>query len=95
VAPSEEFALLKRRFKGFAFPMTALFLVWYLAYVLMSVYARDLMATPVIGHLNLGMIIGLLQFVSTFIITWLYIRHANKNLDPIASKLRADLEGAK
>lgn len=94
VATSEQFRELKRRFTTFAFPMTALFLVWYLAYVLLSVYARGLMATPVLGNLNLGMVIGLLQFLSTFVITWLYIRHATKNLDPIASQLRADLEGA-
>lgn len=92
VAASAEFAELRRRFKTFAFPMTAAFLTWYFAYVLLSVYASDFMATPVFGNLNLGMILGLLQFVTTFLITALYIRHANKNLDPIASKLRSELE---
>lgn len=92
VAASEEFLELKRRFKSFAFPLSAAFLIWYFAYVLLSVYARDFMATPIFGNLNLGMILGLLQFVTTFVITALYIRHANKNLDPIASKIRAELE---
>ncbi|MGO1383951.1 MAG: DUF485 domain-containing protein [Arachnia sp.] len=95
VAESEEFLELKRRFKSFAFPLSAAFLIWYFAYVLLSVYARDFMATPVLGNLNLGMILGLLQFVTTFAITALYIRHANKNLDPIASKIRAELEAQK
>lgn len=92
VAESPEFAELRHKFKSFAFPMTAAFLIWYFAYVLLSVFARDFMATPVIGNLNLGMILGLLQFVTTFLITWLYIRHANRNLDPIAAKIRAGLE---
>lgn len=92
VAESAEFLELKRRFKSFAFPLSAAFLIWYFAYVLLSVYARDFMATPILGNLNLGMILGLLQFVTTFVITALYIRHANKNLDPIASKIRAELE---
>ena len=39
-----------------------------------------------------GIIFGLLQFVSTFLITWLYIRHMNKDVDPIATKLRTELE---
>lgn len=95
VAQSAEFAELKRRFKNFAFPMSAAFLVWYFLYVLLSVYAKDFMATPAIGNLNIGMVMGLLQFLTTFAITWLYIRHANKNLDPIAAKLRAELEGDK
>ena len=92
VAVSEDFLELRRRFKRFAFPMTAAFLIWYFAYVLMSVFARDFMATPVAGNVNLGTLLGLMQFVTTFLITWLYIRHANKNLDPIATKIRSEME---
>ncbi|MGV8845595.1 DUF485 domain-containing protein [Tessaracoccus sp.] len=92
VAVSPEFAELRHRFTSFAFPMTAAFLIWYFAYVLLSVFARDFMATPIIGNLNLGMILGLFQFATTFLITWLYIRHANKNLDPIATKIRSEME---
>ncbi|WP_235750532.1 DUF485 domain-containing protein [Nigerium massiliense] len=92
VQNSEDFATLRRRFRRFAFPMTAAFLIWYFAYVLLSVFAKDFMATPVIGHINLGILLGLLQFVTTFLITWLYIRHMNKSIDPIASKLRSDLQ---
>jgi uncharacterized membrane protein (DUF485 family) len=40
-----------------------------------------------------GLIMGLLQFVTTFGITWLYVRHANRNLDPLATELRDELEG--
>jgi uncharacterized membrane protein (DUF485 family) len=36
---------------------------------------------------------GLAQFVTTFLITWLYVRHANRNLDPLAGQLRDELEG--
>lgn len=91
---SPEFAELKKRFRNFAFPMTAAFLVWYFAYVLLSVFARGFMSIPAIGNLNIGMVMGLAQFVTTFLITWLYIRHMNRNIDPIASKLRAHLEEA-
>ena len=94
VQASERFIELRARFRRFAFPMTAAFLAWYFLFVLLSVFARDFMATPVWGNLNLGMIMGLLQFVTTFLITWLYIRHASKNLDPIAAELRAELEEA-
>ena len=92
VATSPEFLELRRKFTSFAFPMTAAFLIWYFAYVLLSVYARDFMATPVFGNVNLGILLGLMQFVTTFLITALYIRHANKNLDPLASSLRSKLE---
>jgi len=93
VQGSAEFQRLRSSFRTFAFPMTAAFLVWYLAYVLLSTYAEGLMSTPVVGNLNLGLLVGLGQFLSTFLITWAYVRHANRSLDPVASRLRAELEG--
>jgi uncharacterized membrane protein (DUF485 family) len=89
---SPEFVELKRRFRRFAFPMTVAFLVWYLLYVLLSTYAPDLMATPVFGNINLGILLGLGQFVSTFVITHVYVAHANKRTDPIADEMRERLE---
>jgi uncharacterized membrane protein (DUF485 family) len=90
---SAEFTQLRKRLRTFVFPMTVAFLVWYLLYVLLSAYAHDFMSTPVIGDINIGLIFGLLQFVSTFLITSLYVRHANRHLDPVADKIRADIEG--
>ena len=89
---SPEFLELKRRFRRFAFPMTVAFLVWYLLFVLLSTYAHDFMSTEVFGNVNVGLIFGLLQFVSTFAITHLYVRHADKNTDPIADEMRNRLE---
>lgn len=91
---SPEFTELRRRFRAFAFPMTAAFLGWYFLYVLLSTYAVDFMSTQVVGNINVGVVLGLGQFASTFLITWLYIRHADKNLDPIAAKIRDELEEA-
>ncbi len=89
---SPEFIDLKRRFRRFAFPMTFAFFAWYLLYVLLSTYAPDFMATEVFGHVNLGILLGLAQFVTTFVITHLYVAHANKNTDPIADEMRNRLE---
>jgi uncharacterized membrane protein (DUF485 family) len=89
---SPEFIELKQRFRRFAFPMTVAFLVWYLLFVLLSTYAHDFMSTEVLGNINVGLIFGLLQFVSTFAITHLYVSHANRNTDPIADEMRTRLE---
>ena len=89
---SPEFVELKRRFRRFAFPMTFAFLAWYLLYVLLSTYAPDFMATEVFGNVNIGLLLGLAQFVTTFAITHLYVAHANKNTDPIADEMRERLE---
>ncbi|MCP2253331.1 Uncharacterized membrane protein, DUF485 family [Prauserella aidingensis] len=93
VHASEDFQRLRKRLRNFVFPMTALFLVWYLTYVLLADYAHDFMSTKVVGNINLGLILGLLQFVSTFVITGLYVRYANRKLDPIAESVRDEVEG--
>lgn len=77
------------------FPVAIAFLVWYFAYVLLAAYAKDFMATPVFGNVNIGLLLGLGQFVSTFALTMWYVRYANRNLDPLAAEIRADLEAGK
>jgi uncharacterized membrane protein (DUF485 family) len=93
VQASPEFADLRSRLRRFVFPMSAVFLVWYLVYVLLASYAPAFMAIKVVGNINVGLIIGLLQFVSTFVITTLYVRFANKHLDPAAAAIRERIEG--
>lgn len=90
---SPEFARLRKAYRGFAFPMTAVFLSWYLLYVLASGWARDFMGTELWGNINVAYVFGLLQFVSTFLIAWLYERHMEKKVDPLAARIRDELEG--
>ena len=93
VQASPEFQELRNRLRRFVFPMTAVFLLWYFAYVLLGAFAHDFMATKVWGNINIGILIGLGQFVSTFLITFIYVRFANRELDPRAAAIRSELEG--
>jgi uncharacterized membrane protein (DUF485 family) len=88
IAQTAEFRTLRSSFRGFAFPVTLGFLLWYFLYVLLSCYAHDFMATKLIGHLNVALLLGLLQFASTFAIAAWYARHAGRRLDPPAAELR-------
>ncbi|WP_061230065.1 DUF485 domain-containing protein, partial [Dietzia cinnamea] len=90
---SPAFQDLRSKFRAFVFPMTIAFLVWYFLYVILAVYATDFMATKVFGNITWGLIIGLGQFVTTFLITFLYIRFANREIDPRAESIRLELEG--
>lgn len=94
VQASPEFQDLRHRLRRFVFPMTAFFLTWYLAYMLLATYGHAFMATKVFGHINLGVVLGFGQFVTTFGITILYVRFAGRTLDPRAAKIRDELEGA-
>ncbi|WP_051105113.1 DUF485 domain-containing protein [Catelliglobosispora koreensis] len=87
-----EFGALRKALRGFVFPMTAAFFLWYLLYVVLSAYARDFMSIKLIGNINVALVFGLLQFVTTFLIAWLYARFAGRKLDPIADELRAKVE---
>jgi uncharacterized membrane protein (DUF485 family) len=86
---SAEFGELRHRFRAFVFPMSALFFVWYLTYVLLTVYARGLMGVQLVGSVNVGLVLGLLQFASTITITVVYLRYARRRLDPMTRLIRA------
>jgi uncharacterized membrane protein (DUF485 family) len=88
-----DFQELRNRLRRFVFPMTAMFLLWYFVYVLLGAFAHDFMATKVWGNINVGLLIGMGQFVSTFLITGLYVRFANRELDPRAETIRSEVEG--
>lgn len=92
VQRSPRFQELRRRHRSFVFPMTAFFLVWYLAYAITAMYAPGFMSRKVMGNINIGMVWGLLQFVTTFGITAWYVLFANKVLDPEAVGLRRQME---
>lgn len=90
---SPEFARLRHGLRRFVFPVSGLFLAWYLLYVLLADYAHGFMSIKLLGNINVGLVLGLLQFVSTFVITTLYVRYANRNLDPVAEQIRTSVEG--
>ncbi|GAA1800801.1 DUF485 domain-containing protein [Planosporangium flavigriseum] len=93
VEQSPEFASLRKALRSFVFPMTVAFFVWYALYVILSAYARGFMSVKIVGHINVALVFGLLQFVSTFLIAWLYSRYADRRLDPLAEQLRERVEG--
>ncbi|GAB3014272.1 membrane protein [Nocardioides flavus (ex Wang et al. 2016)] len=85
-----EFAELRHRYRSFVFPATAAFLAWYLLYVVLSNWAGDFMAIELVGNINVALVFGLLQFVTTFGLAWMYARYSAQKLDPLARRLDAE-----
>ena len=85
-----EFEQLRIRFRNFVWPATAVFLGWYLLYVLMSNWASGFMSHKLVGNINVALVFGLLQFLTTFVIAFLYARYMNRRVDPIARQLEAE-----
>ena len=92
LAASDDFQELRRRYRAFVFPWTIAFLVWYLLFVGLSNWAPDFMGTKVIGNINVGLVMGLLQFATTFGIAYLYSRHAARQFDPLADSLNREYD---
>ena len=90
IVDSAAFVALRKRFRRFVFPMTALFLAWYMTYVLLAAYAPGFMGVRLTGSVTVGLVLGVLQFVSTIAITWGYVRYARRAIDPQVAQIRQD-----
>ena len=89
IQQSEDFKQLRKRLRNFVFPMAAVFFCWYMTYVLVAAYEHSFMSRKVLGQINIGMVFGLLQFVSTIMIMLLYRYFAKKVIDPRVEAIRA------
>ncbi|WP_108987471.1 DUF485 domain-containing protein [Streptomyces coelicoflavus] len=92
VQRSAAFQEVRRRYRRFVVPAVAAFLLWYVAYVVAATTAPALMARPVAGAVNVAMVAGLGQFLTTFLLTWAYARHARLRRDRAALELRWDTQ---
>ena len=60
----------------------------FLLYVALSSFVPDVMNQRVIGHLTLGLALGLAQFAVMALAVWRYTVHMRRRVDPIAHRLR-------
>ncbi|MFI6013730.1 DUF485 domain-containing protein [Streptomyces sp. NPDC051243] len=92
VQRSAAFREVRSRYRRFVVPAVAGFLSWYVAYVVAATTAPGLMARPVVGAVNVAMVAGFGQFLTTFLFTWAYARHARLRRDQAALELRWDTQ---
>lgn len=92
LAAKDEFAQLRHLYRRFIIPATVVFLTWYALYVLMSMFAPGFMNHILFANINVALVFGLLQFVSTFTIAFLYSRYSSTYLDPLASQLAEEYD---
>ena len=93
---SAEFQELRRRYRGWVHPGrrrrpssgTSSTSCW-------PPTPRTSWPSRVLGNINVGLVMGLLQFVSTFGVTALYISYANRVLDPVSEKIRDEFEAGR
>ena len=72
--------LAARRWR-IALVLTAAMLAVYFGFILLIAFDKRLMGSAVAGRLTLGILLGVLVIVSAWLLTWIYVRWANRHYD--------------
>jgi len=89
IAASKQFKDLMATKKMFIIPAFIFFVVYYFALPILVGYAPNLMATKVLGPVNLAYLFALSQFFVAWLIAWLYVRAAS-DFDELAKDIIED-----
>ena len=76
LAATAEFKALLKAKARFVVPATIFFIVYYFSLPLLVGYAPQLMATKVLGVINVAYVFALSQFLMAWLIAWAYVRAA-------------------
>ncbi|MGH7526481.1 MAG: DUF485 domain-containing protein [Gemmatimonadales bacterium] len=64
-----------------ALGLTAAMVVLYFGFILLVAYGRPVLAVQLTPGLTLGILLGALVIVASWLLTWIYIRWANAHYD--------------
>jgi uncharacterized membrane protein (DUF485 family) len=77
----------RRRVAG---TLTAVMIVMYSAFILLIAYAKALLTRTVVPGLSVGILLGVLVILVSWLLIWIYARWANTHYDTAIANLRAD-----
>lgn len=87
IESSEEFQQLKRSKQKFIWPITLIFIIYYLILPLMAGYAKPLMTSFVFGNITFGYLYGISFYIVAWGLAFLYVYQARK-FDKKAAEIR-------
>jgi uncharacterized membrane protein (DUF485 family) len=71
-----------------ALGLTAGVVVIYFGFILLIAYRRDVLATLLAPGLSLGILLGALVIIASWLLTWFYVRWANSTYDAELERIR-------
>lgn len=71
-----------------AIALTGAIVTLYFGFILLIAYAKPVLARRVVPGLSLGILLGALVIVASWILTWVYVRWANTRYDAELDRLR-------
>jgi len=80
-------ALAARRWKV-ALLLTAVMVVLYFGFIALIAFQKPLLGRLIVPGLSLGILLGALVIVCSWLLTWFYVRWANTRYDAALHRLR-------
>jgi uncharacterized membrane protein (DUF485 family) len=71
-----------------ALSLTIAMMVVYFGFILLVAFQKPFLGTLVVPGLSLGMLLGALVIVVAWVLTWVYVRWANRHYDASVDGLR-------
>ena len=75
-----------------ALSLTGGMILLYFGFIALVAFGRSLLAVQLVPGLSLGIVLGAFVIVASWILTWVYVRWANRVYDP---EVRALLESGR
>jgi uncharacterized membrane protein (DUF485 family) len=74
-----------------ALALTGAVILVYFGFILLIAYGGDVLATLLAPGLSLGILLGALVIVASWLLTWIYVRWANSTYDTELERIRNSL----
>ena len=71
-----------------ALMLTGAMLVVYFGFILLIAFAPGFLSERITDGLSVGMALGVLVILATWVLTWTYVRWANRVYEPEVARLR-------
>ena len=72
----------------FALALTGAMLAVYFGFILLIAFAKGFMSERITSGLSVGMALGVVVILATWVLTWTYVRWANRVYEPEIARLR-------
>jgi uncharacterized membrane protein (DUF485 family) len=79
-------ALAQRRWR-MAVAISVFVVGVYFGFILLIAFDKEFVGQVIVPGLSVGIVLGALVIVATWITTWFYIRWANRHVDPALAKI--------
>ena len=70
-----------------AIGLSAVMIVLYFGFILLIAFNKPAMGALIVPGLSVGIVLGALVIVLTWLVTWFYVKWANKHVDTQLAKM--------